>query len=79
MTFSWEETIDMVTAANIAGYMERSGKIALSDDEELASFIIKQLGMFADATYEWEAKHPGDDSPLWHDWIEEKLKEEYGP
>lgn len=79
MTFSWEETVDMVTAANLAGYMERSGKISLSDDEELALFIIKQLGFYADELNEFYERHPGDDGPLWHDWIEVKLMEEYGP
>lgn len=64
----------LVTGANISGYMEEKGMIAVGDDTELTSFLLEQIDVFeADANGE-----PWWDRPPWHDFIDCKLREQYG-
>lgn len=59
----------IVSAANIAGYMESEGQITASDDEDLKDFIVR-------AYVKWQAM--GDEQPPWYDYIPAALREEYG-
>ena len=71
--FYHDEMIDIVSAANISGHMESSGKIAISDDEELLNFITRNLDAYKD-----QHDNGGEDTGNWYDWIEAALLKEYG-
>lgn len=73
--YSYNDMIDIVTAANMAGYMEHTGVISLSDDEELYLFIQKELNRYADSV---DSVMENCADYNWHDWIDAALRKEYG-
>ena len=78
--YSRDELIDIVSAANIAGYMQRSKTIELPDDECLLEFIEKQMPLYAEYSNNLMDRYL-DDSRMWgnwYDWITDALLREYG-
>lgn len=78
-TLCYEELLDIVSAANIAGYMEHAEKIYLPGDDELLDFIEQEMPRYASAVNTALDENP-DDTGLfnWYDWIEDALLREYG-
>lgn len=69
-----EELEMLVTGANISGYKEQAGTIAVDDDTDLTDFLLEQIDVFE----EEQNGEPWWDRPPWHDWISYKLDEQYG-
>ena len=69
-----DEVVFIVTGANMAGYMEHANKIAIDDDDQLTSFLLKEYD-------EWSEKYLDDRlseyDMFWNCYIERRLMEEY--
>lgn len=46
LTYS-DELVELVAAANMAGYMEAAGRITVPSDEHLTEFLLKKHSDFA--------------------------------
>lgn len=70
-----DEVVFIVTGANMAGYMEHANKIAIDDDDQLTSFLLKEYDT-------WDEKSGNDTlseyDMFWNCYIERRLMEEYG-
>lgn len=78
-TLDRNELIDIVSAANIAGHMEKAGAISLPDDETLLLIIEQEMESYASAVSTALGEDPdADDCFNWHDWIADALIREYG-
>ena len=67
-TFSRDDLLFIVSAANIIGHMEAQGIITVEDDEELTDFAIRAYKEFCGEP--WENEN-------WFDWIFWRARETY--
>ena len=78
-TLHYEELLDIVSAANIAGHMEHAERIVLGDDEQLLELIEQEMPRYASAVETAIDENPNDAELFnWYDWIEAALLREYG-
>ena len=67
--YNEDDLVFIVSAANIAGFLEMDEQSTASDDEDLKDFIVS-------AYIKWQAM--GYDQPPWIDYITDALRAEYG-
>ena len=64
-----EDLVDIVEAANTAGWLEAEGKIVLESDEDLTKFLVEHHKKWAENK---------DCGKCFAEYILEKLVEKYG-
>lgn len=70
--FTKDDITLIVSAANIAGYMESKEEIVVDFDDELASFIVEQLDCYKSSAVTALSQEP------WCVWINKALLKKYG-
>ena len=71
LTYS-DELVELVAAANLAGYMEAAGRITVPSDEHLTEFLLRKHGDFAKLSRET------DDCTNFYAYMGAALSLEYG-
>ena len=66
-----EDLTRMLTAANVAGYMEEKEKIVIHTDEEMTDAILSAYEAWLNADV--HAAHPN-----WLDYIADELQKQFG-
>ena len=68
---SVEDLTRMLSAANVAGYMEEKEKIVIHDDQEMASAILDAYSFWLNSDV--HAAHPN-----WLDYVSEEFVNRFG-
>lgn len=67
-----EKLVNIVAAANIAGWLEANEVIQLPDDEALLDFILEEYDGYAREVSE-ALEDTGKGIPAWYVWIRDTL------